>query len=74
MAGFGEPFIRMNVFFLAIRPVSLGNERLRMSGSPMTGFSYNRDRGNKKPGSWVMHKTWVIPQMKGCYPSLMLLQ
>jgi hypothetical protein len=37
MAGFGEPFIRMNGF-LAIRPVSLGNERLRMTGSPMTVF------------------------------------
>jgi hypothetical protein len=37
MAGFGEPFIRMNGF-LAIRPVSLGNERGRMTSSPTTGF------------------------------------
>jgi hypothetical protein len=37
MAGFGEPFIRMNGV-LAIRPVSLGNERVRMTSSPMTGF------------------------------------
>jgi hypothetical protein len=39
MAGFGEPFIRMNDF-LAIRPVSLGNELLRM-----TGFSFNGGMG-----------------------------
>jgi hypothetical protein len=55
MAGFGEPFIRMNDF-LAIRSVSLGNERLRLTGSPMTGFLFNRDRGNKKPWSCVAIK------------------
>jgi hypothetical protein len=39
--------------FLAIWPVSLGNERLRMTSSPMTVFLFNWDRSNKKPGSWT---------------------